>query len=131
MLTVHKPKLPRGKAYVLRTSLLEAVLPPDSVDCDMSLYYWTPQSGSSVLEAEFWLPNARRGATLFIRAGSLAAPEASAARAQLVDVVLPRFAAWARWLLELPAKAPRLQGKLRFVATYHGGSVAVTADGPE
>jgi hypothetical protein len=68
-MTIEKPKLPQARAYVLKTSLLESALVGVNVTCDIILRYWTPQSGSSILEAEYWLSNENRPATLLFERG--------------------------------------------------------------
>jgi hypothetical protein len=125
-MTIEKPKLPKGRAYVLKTSLLESALAGVNLTCDISLYYWTPQSGSSILEAEYWLPNENRPATLFVRAGSLPLDDVGSAREKLETEVLPSFAEWLRSVLNLSYRSTALHAKPRFYAAYEGGSVKFT-----
>ena len=62
MMHVRKPKLPKGRGYALKTSVLESAL--EGINCDVILNYWTPQAGHvSIVSAEWWLPNENRGTT--------------------------------------------------------------------
>jgi hypothetical protein len=127
MMTIEKSKLPKGRAYAMKTSLSEAAVVGMNAKCDIILHYWTPQSGSSLLEAEYWLPNENRPATLFVRAGSLVLADVSAARDKLNTEVLPSFARWLASVLGLSARSTVLHSKPRFNAEYQAGSVEVTS----
>jgi hypothetical protein len=124
-LHISKPKLPTGRGYVLKTSLLQPAL--EGVSCDVIVDYWTPQPGhASVLWAEWWLPNENRGTTLFVRAGSLPIEELNSARQQLQAVVLPRFKAWLDAVAGLPVLSPELAAGPKFFATWEAGVARVS-----
>jgi hypothetical protein len=125
MFHIEKPKLPKGLGYPLKTSLLQGALREVHVTCDVLLRYWTPQTGTSVFEAEYWLPNENRPATLFVRAGSLRQPDVNPARAQLETVVLPEFGTWFARVLNLPEGSTLLSRNLRFDARYEAGVLLV------
>lgn len=125
---IEKPKLRRGLAYVLKSSLLEAALQNAGVDCETSLNYWVPQSGGSVLQAFLWTPSPRIDHfRLYIRAGAVPAPERKAAALELETSVLPVFAAWASALLALPANAPVLYTEPMFDATWSDGRITMAS----
>ena len=111
---------------MLKTSLLESALVDVNLTCDIILDYWTPQSGSSTLEAEYWLPNENRPATLFVRAGSLPLDDVGSAREKSETEVLPSFAEWLGSVLSLSYRSTALQAKPRFYAVYEDGSVKFT-----
>jgi hypothetical protein len=125
---IEKPKLRRGLAYVLKSSLLEAALQNAQIDCETSLTYWMPQSGGSVLQAFLWTPSPRFDHfRLYIRAGAVPAAERKAAAIELERSVLPVFAAWASALLALPANAPVLYTEPMFDATWSDGRITMAS----
>jgi hypothetical protein len=66
----RKPKLPKHLSYPLKTSALEEALRDAGVEPDVSLHYWTPQTGHSVLLALLWPPNENVDhVRVYIRAG--------------------------------------------------------------
>ena len=129
MITVHKPKLPKHLSYVLKTSLLEAVLEQAGMDCCVNLDYWTPQSGGSILEAHYVLPNKNVDHTrVQVRAGSVPAGERRRALDLLESQVLPEFVTWLSRLLSLPEGSPILFGGPYFNARYGDGLVVINHD---
>ena len=125
MITVEKPKIASHRAYVLKTSLLEVAISELNPMVDIVLRYWTPQAGSSILEAEWWPRNERRGTVVYVRAGSLPVAHVGAARRELEHAVLPAFARWIGALTRLPTGSPVLTSKPRFEALYETGLVVV------
>ena len=68
--SVSKPKLPKRLSYVLKTSQLEKAVLDAGIDCHLDLVYWQPQSGGSILEAHYWLPNENVAhPRVYVRAG--------------------------------------------------------------
>jgi hypothetical protein len=127
---IDKPRLPKDRAYALKTSLLEATLRELNVTCDVVLDYWTPRTGGSFFDVEYWLANDRRPTTLYVRAGSLPGDEAGGARRALTTTVLPQFAEWLDSILKLPDGSPLLAGQPpSFRAEMRDGAVVVFASG--
>ena len=126
MITVTKPKLPKGLSYPLKTSMIEAILTEIPVDCDVSLTYWTPQSGGSVLEAHYWLLNQRRPTTVYLRVGAVPSPQRRAVQELLVEHVLPAFAEWLRIIASLPDDSPTLYTEPYFNAEYIDGRMRIS-----
>ena len=127
MMTVEKPKLRKGLSYVLKTSLLQETLDQAQIDCHVDLNYWTPQSGCSVLEAHYWLPNANVDhPRVYVRAGVVPSAERQAALDALRGVGLPAFMSWLSRIIALPKGSPKLQGDLHFDASYGDGEIAIT-----
>jgi hypothetical protein len=127
MIAIEKPKLPKGKLYVLKTSLLQAALEQAHIDCHVDLHYWVPQSGGSILEAHYWPPNANCSYTrVYVRAGVVPSSEHRAALESLVTSVLPAFIAWLSGIVALPKNSPALQGEPYFNATYNDGRIEIS-----
>jgi hypothetical protein len=125
--SVSKPKLAKGLSYVLKTSQLAKALSDARIDCHVDLVYWVPQTGGSVLEGHYWLPNENVACPrVYVRAGVV--PSASrlvAAEAMLVSA-LPQFVSWLQEILALPDDSPALHGTLYFNATYTVEGLVVT-----
>lgn len=86
-MTVEKPKLRKGWSYVLKSSLLQEALDQAQIVCHVDLKFWTPQSGNSVLEAHYWLPNANIDhPRVYLRAGVVPSAERQAAQDELRGV---------------------------------------------
>ena len=129
MMTVKKPKIPKGLSYVLKTSVLQAALEDAHINCHVNLNYWIPQSGGSVLEAHYWLPNANvHYPRVYVRAGVVPSSERRAAQDALAASILPTFIAWLSRILALPKNSPVLHGKPYFNATYEERKVEITND---
>jgi len=90
---IERPRLPKQRAYVVKTSRLEAVSARAGLEAVAQLRYWTPQVDGSVLEAEYWLPNERvPHPRVSIRAGSLPKELQRDAFVMLEEIALPAFA---------------------------------------
>ncbi|MDB6024209.1 MAG: hypothetical protein JWM68_432 [Verrucomicrobiales bacterium] len=127
MITSSKDKLPKGLSYVLKTSQLERALLDAGIDCEVSLNYWIPQSGSSILQGMYWLPNENVShARVYVRAGVVPSASRAAASEALVSSGLPRFIDWLQAILALPENSSGLHGTLYFNAEYTGGGLIVT-----
>lgn len=127
MMTVEKPKLRKDLSYVLKTSLLKEVLEQARIDCHVDLKYWTPQSGSSVLEAHYWLPNANVDyPRVYVRAGVVTSAERQAALDALRSQGIPAFISWLSQIVALPNGSPKLHGNLYFDACYEDGEIGIT-----
>ena len=126
MITVEKPKLRKGLAYVLKTSLLETALAESGIEVATHLVYWTPQGGGSVLEAFYWLPNERvPHRRLYVRAGSVPVRERPIALEQLRSHALPELVRWLLGLHAQPDDSPALLAKPHFNASFAAGRVSV------
>ncbi len=125
--SISKPKQPKGLAYVLQTSQLEKALSDEGLDCHVDLQYWLPHGGGSILEAHYWLPNPNVPyPRVYVRAGVVPIAKVGDARAALATVALPRFIAWLREIVDLPADSPALYTKPYFNATYTDAGLANT-----
>lgn len=127
MTVIEKTRLPKGLAYALKASMLEAALERAGIDCHVEVRFWMPQEGGSVLEAHYWLPNEHVDhPRVHVRAGAVASTERAAAQAAVEEEILPAFIAWLTGVLALPAGSPLLHGEPAFNAVFAGGQAAVT-----
>ena len=116
---VSKPKPPEGRSYVLRTSHLEKALVDARIDCHVELVYWIPQSGGSILEGHYWLPNEHVShARVHVRAGVVPSELRFTALEALITAALPAFIDWLKGLLDLPEDSPALHQSPYFNAAY-------------
>lgn len=119
MLTVEKTKPPKGRSYVLKTSMLESILEERGIEAAIHLIYWTPQKGSSIFESHYWLPNENiSNRRVYIRAGSLLREDKFIAQEELGRTVLPIFSDWLMYLNTLPSNSPILFKAPYFNASY-------------
>jgi hypothetical protein len=127
MLTIEKPKLPKGFSYALKTSMLVGALESRGIESTIHLVYWKPQSGGSVLEAHYWMPNARiSNRRVYIRAGCISSSERKAAQEQLSMIALPSFVNWLHHLNSLPDSSSLLVQSPYFEATFVDGQLKVS-----
>ncbi len=125
--SVSKPKLAKGLSYVLKTSQLAKALLDVGIDCHVDLVYWAPQSGGSILEGHYWLPNENVPyPRVYVRAGAVPSASRAAASEALVDSALPEFVNWLKGILALPDESPALSGLLYFNATYTEQGLVIT-----
>ena len=116
---IERPRVPKGRAYVLKTSLLQALLQESGIAVAVHLVYWTPRVEGSVLEAEYWLPNLNvLYPRFYIKAGSLRAERRQEALAALQSTGLPALERWMQSVVRLPDRSPLLGGRLHFEAHY-------------
>ncbi|MBX3416875.1 MAG: hypothetical protein KF851_04665 [Pirellulaceae bacterium] len=116
--SISKPKLPKGLSYVLKTSQLENALRDAGIDCHVDLVYWVPQSGGSILEAQYWLPNENVAyPRVYLRTGAVLSNARLPASEALLNRAIPQFVAWLKGILDLPDDSSALQGTLYFNAT--------------
>ncbi len=128
--SISKPKLPKGLSYVLKTSQLENALRDAGIDCHVDLVYWVPQSGGSILEAHYWLPNENVAyPRVYLRTGAVLSNARLPASEALLNRAIPQFVAWLQRILDLPDGSPALQATLYFNATYCDNDIAI-ADRP-
>ena len=66
--SVSKPKLAKGLSYVLKTSQLAKALSDAGIECHVDLVFWVPQTGGSILEGHYWLPNENMGYPAYMSA---------------------------------------------------------------
>src|SRR5262249_35176468 len=125
--SVSRPKLAKGLSYVLKTSQLAKALSDAGIDCHVDLVDWVPQSGGSILEGHYWLPNENVPyPRVYVRAGVVPCALRAAASEALLDSALPQFVKWLRGIIALPDESPALHGTLYFNATYTEKGLAVT-----
>lgn len=125
--SISKPKLPKGLAYVLKTSHLEQALEEAGIDTPVELVYWMPQETGSILEGHYWLANEHvHYARVYVRAGCVAATQRRAAAEALRRLGLPRFVEWLKAIVGLPNDSPKLHTELYFDATYKEDCLSVS-----
>ena len=101
IMKIEKPKKPKHLSDVLKTSLLERVLREADVKIDTHLIYWILESGGSILEAFYWVPNENVSyPRLYMRAGVVPNKEHKKTFELLQNEALPAFAEW----LTLPSR---------------------------
>lgn len=121
-----KPKLPKGLAYPLKTSVLNSVLDTQSLVSQVGLSFVIWQGGGSIFEALYWMPNANfEYRRVNIRAGAVPADQRFAAAEALGSTVLPRFVAWIKALDACPDNSTVLHTSLRFNATWEEGQLSI------
>jgi len=127
-LTIEKPRLPAGRTYPLKTSLLTRALADASIPYDIQLRYWTPQADGSVLQAFYWPANPNvQSDRVLIRAGSVAVADRQRAIELLVERALPAFVGWLKAVQALPTRSPLHSEELTFDATLKGNELSVFA----
>lgn len=125
--SVSKPKLTKELSYVLKTSQLAKAFSDARLDCHVDLVYWVPQTGGSILEGHYWLPNENVAyPRVYVRAGVVPSASRLAASEVLLVSALPRFVSWLQGILALPCDSPGLRGTLYFNATYTMEGLVVT-----
>jgi hypothetical protein len=125
--SVSKPKLAKGLSFVLKTSQLVKALSDARIDCHLDLVYWVPQTGGSILEGHYWLPNENVAhPRVYVRAGVVPAASRLPASEALLASALPQFVSWLQGILALPDGSPALHGTLYFNATYTEEGLVVT-----
>lgn len=125
--SVSRPKLAKGRSYVLKTSQLAEALAGAGIDCHVDLVYWSPQVGRSVLEGHYWPPNENVPyPRVYVRAGAVPSELRSAAAEALRVAALPRFVQWVQGILALPEGSPALATDSYFNATFTAEGLVVT-----
>src|SRR5215510_12423399 len=98
--SVSRPKLAKGLSYVLKTSQLVKALSDAEIDCHVDLVYWVPQSGGSILEGHYWLPNENVAyPRVYVRAGVVPLASRLPASEALLASALPKFIRWLKEIL--------------------------------
>jgi len=124
---VSRPKLAKGRSYVLKTTQLADELANAGISLHVDLVYWSPQTGGSILEGHYWPPNENvHYPRLYVRAGAVPSGLRPAAAEALRGVALPCFIRWAQGLLALPDGSPILAAGSYFNATFTEEGLAVT-----
>jgi hypothetical protein len=124
---ISKPKLVKGLSYVLKTSQLEKALLDAGIECHVSLVYLMPQSGGSILEGHYWLPNQKVSyPRVYVRAGFVPSALHFTASEVLMESALPKFIDWLGWIITLPERSPALEEDLYFNATYTEKGLKIT-----
>jgi hypothetical protein len=125
--SVSRPRLAKGRSYVLKTSQLAEALASAGIDWHISLVYWTPQGGGSILEGHYWPPNENVPyPRVYVRAGSVPSELRPAAAEALREAALPQFIRWVQGLMALPDGSPVLSAGSYFNATFTTEGLAVT-----
>ena len=128
MISSEKEPLAKGRSWILKTSLLERALIEAKIEIDVQLTYRTPQTGSSILEAFYWMPNSNvPNRRLYVRAGSLPSGDRAAAFAELTDTALPALVAWLGSLHCQPENAPVLYTEPYFDARFVDGHIQIVS----
>jgi hypothetical protein len=126
MIKIEKPKLPKGLSYALKTSILQAALDEARIECYVHLSYWRPQTGFSVLDAQYWLPSQNVPyPRVYLRAGVVPSSHHRAASDAMEKNILPAFTAWLSRILALPENSPVLHSEPYFNAEYDNGKIAI------
>ena len=125
---ITKPKLPKTLSYVLKTSQLAKALANAEIDCHVSLKYWTPTGGGYILQALYWLPNARVSyPRVYISAGTVPVAWQTAASEAFLASALPAFIHWLQAILALPDNSSALNKTPSFEATYTEKGLAISS----
>jgi hypothetical protein len=103
-------KLPKSHSYVLKPSVLEEALLSAGIDVSTHLV----RRPGGLFDAHFWPPSPDVPyETLYIRAGSVRASEAAAARQRFETVILPLLVAWISSILAQDRRSPVRREKQR------------------
>jgi len=96
------------------------------IKIDTHLLYWIPESGGSILEAFYWLPNENVSyPRLYMRAGVVPNQEHKKAFELLQNEALPAFTEWLTFLTALADDSTLLNEKLYFNASYVEGHLKI------
>jgi len=126
MIKVEKPKPPQGLSYVLKASQLQEALDNASIEHHVHLGFWVPQTGGSIFDAHYFLPNANVPfPRISIRAGTVPSSERKAAETVLIEKILPAFISWLSTILAQPKNSPVFNGVPYFNATYERGTIKI------
>ncbi len=129
LISIKKPKIPKGLSYVLKTSLLEKALEARGLDCHVDLNYRIPRSGGSILEAFYCLPTTHNpNPWVYLRAGVVPSGQRKQAAEIMESLILVEFMEWLKKIYTLPANSTLWQGKLYFNASYDDGAVQIQHD---
>jgi hypothetical protein len=125
--SVSRPKLAKGRSYVLKTTQLADALADAGIGWRVDLVYWTPRAGGSILEGHYWPPSENVPyPRVYVRAGSVPSALRPAAAEALRESALPQFIRWLEALLALPAGSPALAAEAYFNATFTADGLALT-----
>ncbi|MFO0881683.1 MAG: hypothetical protein U0840_30665 [Gemmataceae bacterium] len=125
--SVSRPRLPKGRSYVLKTTQLADALAASGIDWRVDLVYWSPRAGGSILEGHYWPPSENVPyQRVYVRAGSVPSSLRPAAAEALRESALPQFIHWVEGLLALPDGSPALAAQAYFNATFTTEGLAIT-----
>ena len=125
--SIARPKLAKGRSYVLKTTQLADALAAAGIGWHVDLVYWSPTAGGSILEGHYWPPNEKVPyPRVHVRAGSVPSTLRPAAAEALRETALPQFVRWVKGLLALPDGSPVLAAQAYFNATLTTEGLAIT-----
>ncbi len=111
-MNIHKTKLPKGKSYAMRSSVLQKALDEAGIDMVIQLRYSEKLNSSEnrpFFSAEYILPAPGRDHELFIiRVDSVDSSSAKRSKMYMDEEVIPEFIEWAIEMLALPAESTKL-----------------------
>ena len=114
-------------SYVLKTSILETALKDAGIEINTELCYWIPQSGDSIFEAEYWLPNPNVPyPRIHVSAGTVPFNERNKALELLKAIVIPAFIKWALPIVKASKNSTMLSKGLYFNAKYNDGKIDIS-----
>jgi hypothetical protein len=126
--SISRPKLAKGRSYVLKTTQLADALAAAGIGWRVDLNYWSPRAGGSILEGHYWPPNENVPyPRVYVRAGSIPSALRAAAAEALRESALPRFIRWLEGLQALPDVSPTLAAEAYFNATYTAEGLSLTS----
>ncbi len=100
---IERDKAKSGLSYVLKTIDFERMINEGKIETSIHLIFRTPQIIGSIFEAYFWPSNQNfDNDRFYIRAGPVGEDKVILARKQLIEIVLPEFAKWAKEIIESP-----------------------------
>lgn len=109
---IEKQKLPKGRSYPLKTSILEKMLAEHGIVADTVLYY---SISRIFFDAQYnSIPEVANSGRLTIRVGDVQSDRCKEARQYLLDVVLPEMIKWIRKIDTIPAGGCKMSGDLYF-----------------
>lgn len=126
MIEIDKDKIPKGRSYALKTSLLETVVAEYNIQTRIHLEYHNNPHPLHFFRAEYWLPNKNvEYDRFYITVGTVANSERKNAQEFLVSQILPLFGLWARSILDLPDNSSKLHKAPWFEAIYQKEDITI------
>lgn len=102
----RKEKLPKGRSYPLRPSVLEAAISDACLELPVTLTRWDYKK-EEVFEATFYPAGSLSGESFWVACGAAPSDKAAEIRAKIESEVIPKFIQWAKAIEALDLKSPR------------------------
>ena len=118
-----KSRLPKGRSYPLKASVLEAAILGAGLTLPVELTRRDDRNWEAALVATF-IPQDpwHEGEHIWVRCRAVASEQAAAVRALLEGEAIPRFIKWAKQIEALDARSPQRGERQHFTRPYPAGA---------